>query len=106
MAPVVSLIERRREPRQTGGGERWRALAVLRPGQPITLLNITSRAALVESAARLRPGAFAEMQLAGPDSRASVRGRLDRCHVVALEPIRYRGVVLFEERIDIGVHSL
>jgi len=102
MAPIGNLRERRRECRRTGGGERWRALAVLRPGQPITLLNITSRAALVESAARLRPGAHTEMQLSGPDSRASVRGRLDRCHVVALEPIRYRGVVVFEERIDIG----
>jgi hypothetical protein len=94
MAPIGNLSERRRERRQTGGGERWRALAVLRPGQPITLLNITSRAALVESTARLRPGAH--------DSRANVRGRLDRCHVVALEPIRYRGVVLFEERVDLG----
>ena len=102
MAPISNLSERRRERRQTGGGERWRALAVLRPGQPITLLNITSRAALVESTARLRPGAHTEMQLSGPDSRANVRGRLDRCHVVALEPIRYRGVVLFEERVDLG----
>jgi hypothetical protein len=102
MAAVVNLVERRREPRQTGGGERWRALAVLRPGRPITLLNITSRAALVESGTRLRPGANIEVQLAGPGSRESVRGRMDRCHVVALEPIRYRGVVLFDERIDLG----
>ena len=102
MAPLISQRERRREPRHAGGGERWRALAVLRPGQAITLLNITSRAALVEGAARLRPGAHAEIQLAGVESRASVRGRLDRCQVVALEPIRYRGVVLFEERIEIA----
>jgi hypothetical protein len=102
MAPIVHRIERRREARHIGGGDRWRALAMLRPGQPITLLNITSRAALVESAARLRPGAHTELQLAGPDLRASVRGRLDRCHVAALEPIRYRAVLLFEERIDIG----
>jgi hypothetical protein len=102
MAALVRLTERRREPRRSGGGERWRALAVLRPGKPITLLNITSRAALVESAARLRPGAHIEMQLAGPDSRANVRGQIHSSHVVALEPIRYRSVVLFEERIDIG----
>ena len=102
MAPVANLIERRREPRRSGGGERWHSLAILRPGQAITLLNISSRAALVESEARLRPGARTEMHLAGLESRASVRGRLDRCHVVALEPIRYRGVVMFEERINIG----
>ncbi len=102
MASLVNGIERRRERRQSGGGERWRALAVLRPGRAITLLNITSRAALVESAARLRPGAHAEIQLAAPGSRTSVRGRLDRCQVVALEPIRYRAVMMFEEGIDVG----
>jgi hypothetical protein len=103
MAPVARHIERRREPRRSGGGERWHHLAILRPGQMITLLNITSRAALIESDARLRPGAHTEIQLAGADAVATrVRVRLDRCQVVALEPIRYRGVVLFQERIDVG----
>ena len=103
MAPVaVGLIERRRERRSTGGGPRWQPHAVLRPGQPVTLLNISSRAALVESAARLRPGARTEVQLAGLQARASVGGRLDRCYVVALEPIRYRGVVLFDQPVDVS----
>ena len=105
MAPVANLAERRREPRRSGGGERWHSIAILRPGQEITLLNITSRAALVESEARLRPGVRTEMHLAGLDFRTSVRGRLDRCQVVALEPIRYRGVVVFDERLDIGDES-
>ena len=48
--------------------------AVLRPGQPVTLLNISSRAALVESAARLRPGAHTEMQLAGRRRARQHRG--------------------------------
>lgn len=103
MAPVaIDLIERRRERRTPGGGPRWRAHAVLRPGQPVTLLNISSRAALVESAARLRPGARTEVQLAGLHARASIGGRLDRCYVVSLEPIRYRGVLVFDQRVDIG----
>ena len=103
MAPVaIDLIERRRERRSAGGGARWQPLALLRPGQPVTLLNISSRAALVESSARLRPGAHTELQLAGSQSRASVRGRLERCHVATLEPLRYRGVMLFDERIDLG----
>jgi hypothetical protein len=74
----------------------------LRPGQPITLINICSRAALVESAARLRPGAHTEMQLTRAGKRESVRGRLDRCYVSALEPLRYRGVLMFDECLDIG----
>ena len=100
---AIDLIERRRERRTTGAGPHWQAPAVLRPGQPVTLLNISSRAALVESAARLRPGAHTEVQLAGsPRRAASIGGRLDRCYVAALEPIRYRGVLVFDERVDVG----
>ena len=103
MAPVaIDLVDRRRECRCPGGGARWRSHALLRPGQPVTLLNISSRAALMESAARLRPGAHTEVQLAGAQARTCIAGRLDRCHVVALEPIRYRGVLLFDQRVDVG----
>lgn len=65
------------------------------------LVNINSRAALVESDSRLRPGAHTEMQLAGSGTRASISGRLDRCYVAALEPIRYRGVVVFDRSLDL-----
>ena len=107
MAPLaIDPVERRRERRSSGGGARWRADALLRPGQPVILLNISSRAALVESASRLRPGARTEVQLAGPQSRASVGGRLDRCYVAAIEPIRYRGVLVFDERVDVGDETL
>jgi hypothetical protein len=64
---------------------------------PVTLINISTRAALVESAARLRPGAHTEIQLAGSGTRVAVRGHLDRCHVAALDPVRYRGVLVFEQ---------
>ena len=65
------------------------------------LLNINSRAALVESHARLRPGAMTELQLTRAGGRASIRGRLDRCHISALEPLRYRGLLMFEQRLEL-----
>lgn len=109
---AIDPVERRRERRSSGGGSLWRAHAVLRPGLPVTLLNISSRAALVESAARLRPGARTEVQLTGAHVRpaiglaaaalAKVGGRLDRCYVAAIEPMRYRGVLVFDERVDVG----
>lgn len=103
MAPVSAIgIERRRERRSAGGGRRWSESALLRPGQPVTLLNISSRAALVESTARLRPGARTEVQLAGSAARTTIGGRLERCYVAALEPLRYRGVLLFDQRVDVG----
>ena len=102
MAPVtIDPVERRRERRSSGAGSRWRPDAVLRPGQPVTLLNISTRAALVESGARLRPGAHTEVQLAGANTRQTIRGRLDRCYVAAIEPLRYRGVLVFDERVEV-----
>ena len=103
MASVdIELMERRQERRCGGGGRRWQPGALLRPGQSITLINVCSRAALVESAARLRPGAHTEMQLTGSETRESIKGRLDRCYVSALEPLRYRGVLMFDECVDLG----
>ena len=107
--------DRRTEQRIAAEALRWRTHAVLRPGQPVVVLNINSRAALVESDARLRPGAHTELQLLGGPStqsspqadsaslragtdRTTVRGHLDRCHVSALEPLRYRGVLIFDHR--------
>jgi len=101
----TTAVERRRECRCRGGGTRWRSLAILRPGQPVTLLNISTQAALVESASRLRPGARTEIQLAGADTRVSLPVRLDRCYIAALEPLRYRGVVMFDERVDVSEES-
>jgi hypothetical protein len=100
MATLAAAPERRTERRRTASGVRCRAEAVLRPGQPVVVLNINSRAALVESEARLRPGARTELQLAGSSGRTSVRGRLDRCYVSALEPLRYRGLLVFEQPFE------
>lgn len=91
--------DRRTEQRVTAERLRWRANAMLRPGQPVVLLNINSRAALMESDARLRPGAHTELQLLGGGDRTAIRGHLDRCHVAALEPLRYRGVLIFDHRL-------
>lgn len=101
MATVANPRERRSERRRNAPSVLCRPDAVLRPGQPVMLVNINSRAALVESDARLRPGAHTELQLAMQGRRTSIKGRLERCHVAALDPLRYRGVLLFEERFEI-----
>ena len=96
---TVDPIERRREHRRPAAHTRWHPKAVLRPGLPIVLVNITTRAALVESHLRLRPGAITEMQLSCGATRTTVRGRLERCFVSAIEPLRYRGVLVFEQAL-------
>ena len=96
----MAAVERRRELRRSARSVLCLSDAVLRPGQTVLLVNITSRAALVESDARLRPGAHTELQLAMQGRRTVIKGRLDRCHVSTLDPLRYRGVLMFEQRLD------
>ncbi len=96
-----SSRDRRSEGRIAACGRRWQANGVLRPGQPVVVVNINSRAALVESDARLRPGAQTELQLVGREQRTSIRGRLDRCHVSAIEPLRYRGLLVFDQPVSL-----
>ncbi len=95
--------ERRHERRIAGGGPRYGAVAVLRPGQTVVLVNISRRAALVESGSRLRPGLHTELQISGTDARTRVSGRVDRCQVVRLDPLRYHGVIVFDESVDLGI---
>ncbi len=102
MAAVgATSVERRSAPRVAPAQTPWLATAVLRPGMPVVLVNISRRGALVESTARLRPGAHTELQLAGVDARRSVRGRVERCQVTRLEPLCYRGVIVFDEGLDV-----
>jgi hypothetical protein len=101
-ALTTTLVERRRECRQPARDSRWDARAVLRPGVPVTLLNISAHAVLVESESRLRPGAQTEMQLTRNGERTSVRGRLERCYVSEIAPLRYRAVMIFEQSLDVG----
>lgn len=102
MAPVVAQATDRREDRRcSGAGPRWKREAVLRPGQPVIVVNISNHAALVESGARLRPGSQTEIQFSGSGIRLSMRGRLDRCMVAALNPIRFRGLLVFERPVEL-----
>ena len=102
MAPLVATaVERRTERRCAGAGPRWKREAVLRPGVPVVVVNISNRAALVESSARLRPGSLTDIQLSDHETRLRIRGRLERCYVAALEPIRYRGLIVFEQPIEV-----
>ncbi len=60
------------------------------------MVNVSEGGALVESPTRLTPGARAELQLFG-GTRWHVRGRVERCRVAGLEPLRYEGAIVFDE---------
>lgn len=101
MVPLAPpLAERRRAERVPPGAMGWRPEALLRPGLPVVLVNISAAGALVESTGRLRPGAPTELQLSCAGRRRMVRGRLARCEVVALDPVRYQGAIAFDGPLD------
>lgn len=99
MATLTPVADRRHAPRLGPEPSGWKPDALLRPGFPIRIVNMSSHGALVETATRLRPGRVAELQLcetAGDDSRVLVRGRIGRCRVTAIDPIRYEGAIEFD----------
>ena len=62
-------------------------------------MNLSHNGALLASRNRMSPGARTELQLLGT-RRRSVRGRIERCRVTALDPVCYEGVVLFDEQLE------
>ena len=92
--------DRRRDVRVPPERTEWQRLALLRPGQEVSLINVSGGGALLESGARMKPGGRAELQLFG-DVRWQVRGHIDRCRVVRVAPLCYQAAIVFEERLDI-----
>jgi hypothetical protein len=91
-------VDRRRAVRAPPAHAGWHQEAVVRPGLPVRIVNIGPYGALVECQARLRPGRVAELQLMtqAAERRQVVRGRVERCHVVALEPLSFHGAIAFD----------
>jgi hypothetical protein len=100
MASGLNTPERRRTARLDPEFTQWREVAILRPGQEVLLINVGAGGALLESCARMAPGARGELQLFGARRRL-VRGRIGRCHVTQLNPLAYRGAFVFDEPLDV-----
>ena len=77
----------------------WDRGALLRPGQDVMVVNLSRGGALIESSTRMSPGARTELQLLGR-SRKAIRGRIERCRVASLDPVRYEGAIVFDDRLE------
>jgi hypothetical protein len=99
VAGRVNEIERRHAVRVPPEVTPWHPIALLRPGQEVTLINVSCGGALLESGSRIKPGARTELHLSGP-LRRSIAGRVDRCRVTSLEPLRYEAAIVFEQQLD------
>lgn len=96
---VEKATERRRSLRVDADRTPWQEVALLRPGQEVVILNISRGGALLKSPTRMAPGARTELHLFGTTRRV-VRGRIDRCYVSGLHPLRYAGSVVFDHELE------
>lgn len=101
MARGLNGGERRQAGRVTPERTPWKPLALLRPGQEVRLLNVSRGGALVESATRMLPGGRTELQLSGL-RRQTLAGRIARCRVTRIDPVRYEGAIVFDEALECG----
>ena len=98
---MTVLTDRRRGSRVAPEHTHWSRGAMLRPDQDVAIIDLGPGGALIESGGRMQPGARAELILQGP-SRCVIRGRIDRCRVVAIEPLQYEAVMVFDEPWESG----
>lgn len=101
MDALAERTDRRRGPRLPPEKTDWRGVAVLRPGQEVRLVNVSPHGALVESGSRMRPGHRAELHLTAGSFRLVITGRLERCEVAHLNPLRYRAAIVFDRRVSL-----
>lgn len=90
--------ERRRWPRQTYANGRLPPAARIRPGDVVTLVNLSSGGALVESTLRLRWGTRCDLEWTVGESVVCVAARVARCFVARLgaSVVRYRTALRFD----------
>ena len=75
----------------------------LRSGDPLTVIDLSDRGALVESMVRLIPGVRVAVHLTTKAGRILVRGWVVRCAVVRVEAdaVAYRGAIGFDDDVDL-----
>jgi hypothetical protein len=91
------LVEKRRHPRRRHDAAET-VTGRIRAGLPIRVVDLSEGGGLIETAARLRPGASVELYLESPLWRARVRARVIRCEVGSLAPARitFQGALEFD----------
>lgn len=94
------LADRRRDARFSHAGVA-ELRATVRPGCPVSVVDLSAGGVLVEAGRPLRPGARVQLQLADVGRSLLVPAQVLRCTVAAVDPDRgvvYRGALRFEGR--------
>src|SRR5947208_12758494 len=101
---MADTVERRAWPRVATGAWSDLARGKLKPGRPAQIVDVSAGGALIETDWRLLPGTRVDLQVGEPVALYNVKARILRCHVSRLdrERVRYRGALVFEERLPFG----
>lgn len=97
LAPAIA--DRRAQPRLSAEILGVDADATLAMGVPARILNLSGGGALLEIQEWIRPGTSSQLRLSraseGDDARVVLAGRVVRCWVDSLSPLRYKAVIWF-----------
>jgi PilZ domain len=92
------IVERRVDPR-IGQAAIAEMRAMLRPGVPVVLHNISAGGVLIEAARPLKPGSRVHVQFVNGNRRFGLAARVVRCAVSSLDQgVQYRGALKFDHR--------
>ncbi len=92
------IVERRVDPR-IGQPAIAEMRAMLRPGVPIVLHNLSAGGVLIEAPRPLKPGSRVHVQLVSGNRRFGLAARVVRCAVSSLDQgVQYRGALKFDHR--------
>jgi hypothetical protein len=95
--------ERRAHRRVKGSELRWLRKARLKNGPEVSLLDLSSGGALIETRVQMRPGSAITLEVAGGGSVVEISSEVVRCGIASLQsgaPI-YRGACLFENPLSL-----
>jgi len=97
---MSKYLSDRRAFRRAGSVERRIVSARVRPGHPITVIDVSAGGAFIELSRRLLPGSIVDLQVSTPQLRATLRGRVLRCAVVcvASTSILYQAAIAFDHQ--------
>jgi hypothetical protein len=93
--------DRRRSDRRAGVEQHGIIRARVRPGDQVSLVDVSAGGALIEAGFRLLPGASVELHFRRDTADQVMRGRVVRCSVARLcaNAISYRGAIAFERAL-------
>jgi hypothetical protein len=93
--------ERRVHPRLTLSELDWLNTVRLKYGPVVSLIDLSTGGAQIETSSRLQPGAVVVVQISGPDGEVAVPSNVLRCHVSQVTPFpMYRSALSFKRAFD------